>query len=112
MRGLGQARLIGVDTPEVYGGRECFGAEASAFTKRELPAGASVRYELGAEPRDRYGWALVYLERDRRLVNEILVSEGYATPLAIEPNTKHARRFDDAATGARRAGRGLWKSCR
>ncbi|MCA1681212.1 MAG: hypothetical protein LC777_20860, partial [Actinobacteria bacterium] len=29
--GLGKSRLIGVDTPEVYGGVECFGREASSY---------------------------------------------------------------------------------
>src|SRR4051812_9959267 len=61
LSGLGKTRLIGVDTPEVYGGVECYGREASAFTKRTLPPGESVRYRLGTEPRDRYGRALAYV---------------------------------------------------
>ena len=44
LQSAGKSRLIGVDTPEVYGGQECFGREASAFTKlarraRERAAG-------------------------------------------------------------------------
>src|SRR5919112_917585 len=31
-----KARFIGVDTPEVYGGTECYGKKASAFTTRKL----------------------------------------------------------------------------
>ncbi|HEV2724401.1 MAG TPA: hypothetical protein VGV10_07185, partial [Thermoleophilaceae bacterium] len=34
--GLGKSRLIGIDTPEVYGGVECYGREASAYAKRQL----------------------------------------------------------------------------
>ena len=42
LTGLGKTRLIGVDTPEVYGGAECFGREASRFVKprRCRPAAA------------------------------------------------------------------------
>src|SRR5688500_3226411 len=58
--GLGKSRLIGVDTPEVYGGVECYGREASAYAKRQLD-GRSVRYTIGREERDRYGRLLVYL---------------------------------------------------
>jgi micrococcal nuclease len=110
--GVGKVRLIGIDTPEVYGGAECFGREASAYAKRLLPAGTPVRYRLGTEPRDRYGRALVYLFlRDGRHVNELLAREGYAQPLTIPPNVEYAERFAALARGARRAGRGLWSAC-
>ena len=106
---LGKTRLIGVDTPEVYGGRECYGPEASAFTKRLLTSAGRVAYRLGAEPRDRYGRALAYVWLpDGRLVNALLVERGYATPLAIAPNTRLAPSFAAAARRARRARVGLW----
>ena len=35
LSGVGKARLIGVDTPEVYGGVECYGRAASAYAKRD-----------------------------------------------------------------------------
>jgi micrococcal nuclease len=111
--GLDKARLIGVDTPEVHGGAECFGREASAYVKRLLPAGTPVRYRLGTEPRDRYGRALVHLFlRDGRHVNELLVRDGYAQPLTIPPNVEYADRFVALARAARRAGRGLWGVCK
>ncbi len=107
--GLGKARLIGVDTPEVYGGVECFGREASAFAKRVLGRGARVRYRLGVEPRDRYGRALVYVWlRDGRMFNELLVARGYAQVLTIAPNVEYAPRFVAAARSARERQLGLW----
>jgi micrococcal nuclease len=107
--GIGRVRLIGVDTPEVFGGVECYGREASAFAKRLLPPGARVRYRLGIEPRDRYGRALAYVWLDDgRLLNGLLVELGYAQPLTIPPNVDYAERFVAAARRARRAGRGLW----
>lgn len=108
LQSLGKARLIGVDTPEVYGGVECFGREASAYARRLLD-GRRVRVRVGADPRDRYGRALVYLWLDdRRMVNEMLVRDGYAQPMTIPPNDEFAPRFVAAARRARRAQRGLW----
>jgi micrococcal nuclease len=105
---LGRARLIGIDTPEVFGQRECFGPQASAFTKRVLGS-RRVRYEIGAEPRDRYGRALVYLRlADGRFFNEMLVAGGYAQPLKIAPNVRYAALFARRAAEARDAARGLW----
>ena len=109
LSGLGKVRLIGIDTPEVYGGVECYGREASAFAKRLLPANRRVHYELGVEERDRYGRALAYLWLDDgRFVNRLLVERGYAQPLTIAPNVDFADLFTKAARRARRAGRGLW----
>jgi len=112
LSGIGKVRLIGVDTPEVFGKSECFGKEASAFTKRVLPVGRHVRYRLGVDPIDRFGRALayVYLE-DGRMFNELLAERGYATPLTIPPNVDYADRFVAAARRARETNRGLWKAC-
>ncbi len=102
-------RLIGVDTPEVYGGVECYGREASAFTKRHLPPGRRASYRLGTEPRDRYGRALAYLWLENgRMFNAMLVEQGYAAPLTIPPNVEYAEQLVAAARRAREAGRGLW----
>jgi micrococcal nuclease len=110
--GLGRVRLIGIDTPEVFGGVECYGREASAFAKRVLRPGRRVRYRLGIEERDRYGRLLAYVWlADGRLFNLLLAERGYATPLTIPPNVEFADRFVAAARRARRAGRGLWRAC-
>lgn len=109
---IGKTRLIGIDTPEVYGEQECFGRQASAFTERVLPPGTHVRYRLGVDPQDRYGRTLAYIYlRDGRMFNELLVERGYATPLTIPPNVDYADRFVKAARKAREANRGLWKAC-
>jgi micrococcal nuclease len=68
-----------------------------------------VRYAIGAEPRDRYGRALVYLWlADGRFVNELLVAGGYARTLSISPNVRYAARLERDASVARAAGWGLW----
>ncbi len=106
--GIGKSRLIGVDTPEVHGGVECYGREASAFAERVL-AGARVRVARQAEPADRYGRALVdlWLE-DGRFFNALLVERGYAQPMTVPPNDMYAGRFVRLAREARAARRGLW----
>ena len=106
----GRARLIGVDTPEVHGGAECFGREASAFAKRRL-AGRQVRVRRGVDERDRYGRLLVYLYVDDRMFNEDLVREGYASPLTVPPNVEHAETFVRLARRARDQELGLWRLC-
>jgi micrococcal nuclease len=109
LTGIGKVRLIGIDTPEVYGQVECYGPQASAFAKRLMPPGRRVSYELGPEERDRYGRALAYVWLDDgRFLNRLLVERGYATPLTIPPNDAYAARFAADAREARRAGRGLW----
>ena len=111
LSGLGKARLIGVDTPEVHGGGECHGRAASAYAKRTL-AGRRVRWRYDVERRDRYGRALVYLWLgDGRFFNSMLVREGFATPLTIPPNVAFADRFVADARAARRSSRGLWSAC-
>jgi micrococcal nuclease len=110
--GLGSVRLIGIDTPEVYGGVECFGREASRFAQRLLPLGTRVRYRVGVEERDRYGRLLAYVWlADGRMLNRLLVEQGYAEPLTIPPNVEFADVFRAAARAARQAARGLWRAC-
>lgn len=112
LRGIGTARLIGVDTPEVHGAVGCFGPAASAYTKRRV-RGRAVLVRRGAEPRDRYGRALVYVRRPGdRLLNGELLRHGYARRLRIAPNTAYGERFDALAARARDRSRGLWGSCR
>jgi endonuclease YncB( thermonuclease family) len=106
-----KTRLIGVDTPEVFGGAECYGAQASAFTKRELD-GTDVLVDFDVGRTDRYGRALVYIWDDRgRFFNGRLVQEGYALQLTVPPNVRYALLFTALVREAREANRGLWKGC-
>lgn len=108
-------RLIGIDTPETKHPTkpvECYGREAAEFTRR-LGEGQMVTVETDVELRDRYGRLLAYLWlADGRMVNEVLVSEGYARTLAIPPNVRHAARFAALEQEARAGRRGLWSACR
>lgn len=111
-----RVRLIGIDTPELHtdsAGAECMAVEARAFTLSQLPAGVEVRLERDVVGRDDYGRLLAYVYRrdDDILINEVIVSGGYARPLTIRPNDAYADRFVAAATAAEAAGLGLWAAC-
>ena len=109
LRAAGKSRLIGVDTPEVFGRPGCFGDEASKFAKSTLRPGMPVKVERDVEPRDRYGRSLLYLTLpDGRSFNEMLVSEGFAVTMTIPPNVRHAARFRDLVSRARHERVGLW----
>ena len=109
-------RLIGIDTPETVHPTkpvECFGPEASAFTKSLLPPGTRVALVRDVEARDRYGRLLAYVTRvdDDLFVNRAILAAGMATPLVFEPNTAHQRDFAEVAHQASTAKLGLWGAC-
>lgn len=108
-----RVRLIGVDTPEVSGGVECFGREATDALDQLIPPGTEVRLVADVEPFDRYDRTLAYVYRlsDSAFVNLALAHDGYAQPLTIPPNVAHEDAFADAAAEARDADRGLWSAC-
>jgi micrococcal nuclease len=109
LSGIGKVRLIGIDTPEVYGQAECYGRQASAFVERTVPLGSEVRYRLGLDERDRYGRALAYLWLpDGRFLNRLLVARGYAQPMTVPPNVEYEDLFVRVSRRAREARRGLW----
>jgi micrococcal nuclease len=108
-------RYIGVDTPETKHptkGVQCYGRAAAAFNAR-LVGGERVRLVGDVEQRDRYGrlLAYVYRARDGLFVNAELARLGYARPLSIAPDVRHAARFAALAREARDQGKGLWLVC-
>lgn len=105
-------RLILIDTPEVFGGEECFGRAASDFTKQLLPAGAPVMLEKDVSETDRFDRLLRYVWlADGRMANEVIVADGYATLSTFPPDLKYLDRIRVAERQAREAGRGLWSAC-
>ena len=110
-----KVRYIGVDTPETKHPTkevQCYGQKASDFNA-SLVAGEQVRLVRDVEERDRYGrlLAYVYRLRDGLFVNAELARLGYALPLTIPPDVRHADRFAQLARQAREQGRGLWGAC-
>ena len=119
-----RVRLIGIDSPEAHvnaklardvGRRRMdgdtqlrMGMRASEFAHSFLD-GKQVRVEYDVEKRDQYGRLLAYLYlSDGTFVNEKIIREGYAYPLTIPPNVRHAAEFADWFREARHNRRGLW----
>lgn len=108
-------RLIGVDTPETVKPRtavQCYGPEASAFTKGF--AGATVRlYEDPSQDAyDTYGRMLAYVElADGRQLNSLLVEGGYAREYTYQRPYLYQQEFRQLERQAKDAPRGLWAAC-
>jgi micrococcal nuclease len=103
-----RVRLLGIDSPELGQGEP--GRQAQAALQRLLPSGATVRLERDVTPRDRFGRELAYVWTGSRMVNELLVREGWAVLYTLPPNVKYAQRLEQAQKTARTTGAGLWKS--
>lgn len=119
-----RVRLVGVDTPEsVHNPRAEkqarsmrdletvleLGRRARAFTASLLRPGMQVRLEFDVQVRDRYGRLLAYVWLpDGRMLNEVLLEEGYATLYTVPPNVKYEDRLRKAQERARVKRRGLW----
>lgn len=109
-------RLIGVDTPEsVHPDKSKNtkeGKEASEYTKSMLQPGTKVWLEADVEKVDKYNRELRYVwlkepkdsnsevEAKSKMLNMILVEDGWADPLKIEPNTKWAYLFEQLDNAA------------
>jgi len=107
-----RVRLILIDTPEVYGGVECFGREASARIAELIPVGSAVTLERDVSETDSFGRLLRYVYlADGRMLNEVMVAEGYASLATYPPDVRHEARIRAAQSAAREAGRGLWSAC-
>ena len=109
-------RLIGVDTPESVHPDKSKNTEqgkaASEYTKSMLQPGTKVWLETDVEDEDKYNRKLRYAwlqkpedsnseeEAKSKMLNAILVEDGWADPLKIEPNTKWAHLFEQLYNAA------------
>ena len=110
-----RVRFIGVDTPESVNPDESKntpeGKIASDFTK-ELLVNHNVYLEYDVSPTDKYDrlLAYVYLEDKETMAQEILLKQGLASTMTIQPNSKYAARFAEIQKQARESGEGFWES--
>ena len=112
-----RVRLIGIDTPETKKPNtpvQCYGPEATKFTKSLLPSDTPLHVERDVVARDDYGrmLAYVYVAGDGEFVNMTIIRQGFARPLTIPPNSAHANEFIEAARVAQADDIGLWARCK
>lgn len=110
-----RVRLIGIDTPEVFGGLECGGRSASASMKRLAPKGRRVR--VFGDPtqarRDSFGRLLAYVKtRGGPQLNIAQVRRGWAKVFVFQGKPfRQTASFRRAARSAKRGDRGVWGRC-
>lgn len=116
IRGIGvrDIRIIGIDTPEVYGGTQCGGREASQRMRELAPVGSTVT--LISDPsqadRDRYGRLLRYVERKGKDVGRAQVNLGQARVYVYNHNPfRRVAGYRHLERSARAHGRGSWSTC-
>lgn len=129
LKGGERVRLIGIDTPESRENEKARRDSKRSQTDlstiiqlgkqsyrklKDMIEGKDVRLEFDVTERDKYGrlLAYVYLKADQGreiFVNAELVKLGYAMPMTIAPNVKHADLFRDLYREARKGRRGLWQ---
>jgi micrococcal nuclease len=119
-------RLIGIDAPESRKNSKAFrdsargsrdinaiisqGRTAKKYVKSLVKKGDTVRIVFDIEKKDRYRRLLgyVYLS-DGRMLNDVIIRNGYAGPLTIPPNVRYRSRFLKSYKYARNHRLGLWK---
>ncbi len=111
VEGAGKVRLLGINTPEVANRThraEDLGDEAhQRLTK--LLSGKRVTLLFDQQHRDRYDRLLAHVTREDGLkINELLLAEGLARALFLQPNMLYLQRYYGIEAEAREAGRGIW----
>jgi endonuclease YncB( thermonuclease family) len=107
-------RLIGIDTPEVFGGEECGGQEASDSAREMLPAQSRVLLisDPSQDNRDRFDRLLRYVKHGSQDINRTQVARGWADVYVYNNNPfKRVRGYRSARDDAKRNDRGAWGQC-
>jgi len=107
-------RLLHVNTPEK--GEKCY--EAAKNRLKELVENKTVWLERDVQDKDKYGRKLRYIFLDyntdlhnyNSFVNLIMIREGYASLLMLEPNTKYQKVFELALNDASQEQGCIWSS--
>lgn len=120
-----RVRMIGIDTPEKEANdkalRDMQRSKKSMATitaqgrlswehlNSLLKPGQAVSLEFDVGRTDRHNRLLAYVyTADGRMINELMLRDGYASPMTVPPNVRYSKRFVDAFTQARTQKRGLW----
>jgi micrococcal nuclease len=103
-----RVRLVGIDAPELK--QDPWGRASARHLKELISKNDWIVYlELDIEQRDKYGRLLGYLwSKDKQLINEKMILDGYAVAYTIPPNVKYAERFIEAQKSARTRKTGIW----
>lgn len=111
-------RLIGMDTPESVNPDESLnvpeGKEAAGITKDLIEQhGGYVYLEMGeGDSKDSYGRTLAYVYvtdgKNITMLNRLLIGQGYARVMTVDPNTRYAGDFENIEKNAKKEKTGFW----
>ncbi len=106
---ISQVRLIGLDAPDI---RQLPWGEDAKQLVETLIGGANqaVNLEFDLEAKDKFNRTLAYVWKDKLLLNEEIVKQGYALFVARSPNHKYNQRLERAQQWARIMGKGIWNA--
>jgi len=112
--GVRDIRIIGIDTPEVYGGVQCGGKTASQRMRELAPLGSTVVLfsDPSQDDHDRYDRLLRYVERKGKDVGRAQVNLGQAKVYVYDHNPfRRTANYQRAMRNARVNDRGSWDTC-
>ena len=105
-------RFIGVNTPETVHPEkavECFGEEASKYTKEKLTGKeVSIETDDSQDKYDKYNRMLAYVFLDDENINLSLIKNGYAYEYTYNVPYKYQAEFKAAQKYAEENEKGLW----
>ena len=106
-------RLLGIDTPEVFGGKECWGPQASRSAKKMLPKGTRVvmRSDRTQPLQDRYHRLLRYMWKGSKDVGATQLRKGNAKVYVVGKRFTKFRAYKRIVAGAKNNDRGMWGHC-
>lgn len=104
---ISQVRLIGLDAPDIR--QLPWGDDAKQLVETLIGgANQAVNLEFDLEAKDKFNRTLAYVWKDKLLLNEEVVKQGYALFVERSPNNKYNRRLERAQQWARIMGKGIW----
>ena len=120
--GNDKVRLIGIDAPEIdyYSSEKTDGDLSSEFLESILTEGQTVYLQADVSDNDsynrllRYIWTEIPTDKDNedeistKMLNAIILINGYAKAIAFEPDTRYSDLFEKLQTQAEQEKSGLW----
>jgi len=104
---ISSLRLIGLDAPDLR--QFPWGEDAKQFVETLIgSANQTVNLEFDVETKDQFNRTLAYVWKDKLLLNEEIVKQGYALFVGRSPNHKYDQRLERAQQWARIMGKGIW----
>lgn len=102
---ISHVRLIGIDSPDVR--QRPWGLVAKKRLE-ELILNQTIALEFDNLAKDRSGRTLAYVWKDKELLNESLIKDGFVVLDLRSPNNKYDLRMERAQQWSRLVGNGIW----